>query len=221
MKPRLADEFVAQHLQPNGIELAGKHMLDISGGNGHFLRKLLSSGGSGVLTEINGPAINYARRTHGFPVFPFDFNRDPLSAVVHDSFDVVLLRAAIMFCRNLRGFAADLSGRVKPGGLVRVNHSVIPTLGVLIRVQLDEFSHFALRQPGSVIDDFASAGFRLVGRKDETDPTLYVYDDDLKPEWTFLHYVYQFRGARNLRSRRKFAFPARDRRRSTMVFAKA
>jgi SAM-dependent methyltransferase len=221
LSTRLAGEFAAQHLAPNGIRVDGRHVLDVSGGNGHFLKELLRDGGSGVLTEINEPTIAYAKRQHGFPVFPFDFNRHRIGQVIDDSFDLVLLRAAIMFCRDLRTFARDLSALVRPDGLVIVNHSVLPTLGVLVRVQLDEFSYFALRQPETVIADFQAGGFDLVTRKDETDPTLYVYDDDLKPAWTFLHYLYEIRGARALRNRRKFSFPARDRRRSTLIFRKA
>ena len=63
-----------------------------------------------------------------------------------------------------------------------------------------------------------SAGFATDFRHDESVPTLYVYDHDLLPHWMLLHYYYEFRGARILSNARQFAFPARDRRRSTFIF---
>jgi hypothetical protein len=172
----------------------------------------------GTLTEINEPSIAYARKQHGFETFAFDFNRDRLSAKTSSVYDLILLRAAIMFCRDLPAFAADAHSRVASGGLVIVNHSVKPTLGVMCRVQLDEFSYMVLRQPETVAADFAKAGFELVFRRDETDQSDYVYDHDLLDSWMFLHYLYEIRAARALRAHRVWGFASRDRRRSTMIY---
>jgi SAM-dependent methyltransferase len=216
-----AHEFLRDYVDPLKIELRGKKILDVSGGNGHFLKILTEErGATGVLTEINEPSIEYARKQHGFHSFQFDFNRDRLSALTPECFDLVLLRAAIMFCRDLPAFVGDARERVSRGGLVIVNHSVKPTLGVLCRVQLDEFSYMVLRQPETVIGDFDKAGFELLFRRDETDQSDYVYDHDLLNSWMFLHYLYEIKGALALRKHRVFGFAARDRRRSTMVFRK-
>ena len=215
-----AHEFLRDYVDPLHIDLRSKKILDVSGGNGHFLKVLTQRGAVGVLTEINKPSIDYARKEHGFETFQFDFNRDRLSALTADEFDVVLLRAAIMFCRDLPGFIADARQRIRASGLVVVNHSVKPTLGVLCRVQLDEFSYMVLRQPETVIGDFEAAGFELVFRRDETDQSDYVYDHDLVNSWMLLHYLYEIKGALALRKHRMFGFPARDRRRSTMIFRK-
>jgi SAM-dependent methyltransferase len=215
-----AHEFLRDYVDPLRIELVGKRVLDVSGGNGHFLKVLAERGAVGVLTEINKPSIEYVRKKHGFETLQFDFNRDRLSALTADEFDIVLLRAAIMFCRDLPGFIADVRQRVGPRGLVVVNHSVKPTLGVLCRVQLDEFSYMVLRQPETVISDFDAAGFEVAFRRDETDQSDYVYDHDLVNSWMLLHYFYEIKGALALRKHRVFDFPARDRRRSTIVFRK-
>lgn len=213
-----AHEFLAKHIKPSQIELTGKRVLDVSGGNGHFLKEIEKQGAIVALTEINKRSIDHAKQLHGFDVYQFDFNSQRIHEVVQGSFDIVLLRAAIMFCRDLGQLTQDLAKIVRPGGLVIVEHSVVPTLGVLLRVQLDEFSYASLRQPETVIKHFTTSGFKLTSRKDETDPSLYVYDHDVD-RWPFLaHLFYEAKAIRGFKNAREFSFPARDRRRSAMIF---
>lgn len=216
-----AHEFIKQYIDPNGIELRGKSVLDVSGGNGHFLKVIEGRGAHVAMTEINKLAIDHARQTHGFDVYEFNFNQRRINNVVTKKFDIVMLRAAIMFCNDLRQLVGDLTSILNPGGLVIVNHSVIPTLGVMLRTQLDEFSYAILRQPETVVGHFEKAGFRVTARVDETDPSLYAYDHDLNNWWLMVWSLYEVMGARKLRDFRKFPFPARDRRRSTMIFQRA
>jgi len=213
------EEFVARYLEPNGIDPDGLEVLDLSGGNGFFLEALRRRGARATLTEFNRRTVEYARDTHAFEaVLQYDMNVDRLSDLVDRRYDLILCRANLMFCEDLPAFVCELSACLGDGGRVVVNHSVQPTLGVLVRVQLDTFSYHVLRQPETVADAFESAGFETLFRHDETDPTLYVYDHDLLPHWFWLHYFYEVSGARILRAHREFAFPARDRRRSTMIF---
>ena len=213
-----AHEFLAKHVRPNQIDLSGKRVLDVSGGNGHFIKEIEKQGAVVSLTEINKRAIEHAKELHGFNVYEFDFNAQRIHEIVNDTFDLVLLRAAIMFCRALKQLAQDLTKVVRSGGMVIVDHSVVPTLGVLLRVQLDEFSYASLRQPETVIKYFEQSGFKLMSRRDETDPSLYVYDHDVD-RWPFLaHVLYEVKAIRGFKNAREFSFPARDRRRSTMIF---
>ena len=199
--------------------MQGKTILDVSGGNGHFIQEFKKLGADVSLTEINDPSIDYAKKTHGMKVFKFNFNTDSIKEVIKEKFDIVMLRAAIMFCKDLRVHVKDLKSIINPGGLVVVNHSVIPTLGVILRTQVDEFSYFSLRSPEQVIRHFEEEGFSLVERRDETDPGLYVYDHDLRLRWWILHLFYEWKGVWSLRKfRQKYTFPARDRRRSTLLF---
>lgn len=212
-------EFIEQYINPNNIDLSAKSLLDISGGNGHFVKQLENKGAKVCLTEFNKKTVEYARKTHNFEaVFEYDLNRDELSQTVDRKFDIILARACIMFCDDLPKFVDQLKKCLNPGGIVIINHSVVPTLGVIVRVQLDEFSYSALRQPETVVDSFQKEGLDCVYRFDETDPSSYVYDHDLLSHWMALHYFYEIRGAKILKENRQFSFPARDRRRSTMIF---
>jgi SAM-dependent methyltransferase len=213
----LVEPFVAKHLA--GIDLPGKRILDISGGNGTFLHELTKLGATGVLTEYNKGAAEYARRE--YPVlqtYSYDFNSERIEDIDKGPFDIVLLRAALMFCLDIPAFASSLRNVVKPGAYVIAHDCVVPTLGGLIRVQIDDYSYLRLRQPETIVAEFSEAGFVLTNRIDETDPGLYVYDLDLYGAWMVLKYLYEIPAARKLREHRLYAFPARDRRRSTMHF---
>lgn len=215
-----AKEFRQDHLNRTGVSLSGKHVLDVSAGNAHFAAEFRGEAASMTVTEIHRPSIAYAREKLGLEAYYFNFASGALRSILPRKYDVVMARAAIMFCADLRGFARDLWEILTPGGFVFINHSVIPTLGVLTRVQFDEFSYMVLRQPEAVAADFDAAGFDLVSRKDETDPSLYVYDHDLKKTWMALHYWYEISGALKLGDFATYPFRARDRRRSTLLFKK-
>ncbi|MFC7286927.1 class I SAM-dependent methyltransferase [Herminiimonas glaciei] len=215
---REGQEFIDDYLRPANFEVGGKRLLDISGGNGHFIKQIEKLGAQITLTEINKKTIDYARQKHGFEVFEYNLNEHDLPAVTNQRFDIVFARACLMFAKDLSGFAAQIRRSLTPGGYVMINHSVIPTLGVMLRTQLDEFSYFILRQPESIIEEFLKHGFALHHRSDETDPGLYVYDNDLLPHWRMVHRIYEKKGVRALQNNREFSWPARDRRRSTLVF---
>jgi SAM-dependent methyltransferase len=211
-------EFISNYLQPSGLDVSGKDLLDISGGNGHFIKQIEKLGARITLTEINRRTIDYARQQHGYEVLEYNLNEHDLPSLTQRQFDIVFARACIMFAKNLGKFADEIRRSLIPGGVLMVNHSVIPTLGVMLRTQLDEFSYFVLRQPESIIEEFKKQGFELHHRADETDPGLYVYDHDLLLRWRLLHRFYERRNVARLKRDRAFSWPARDRRRTTLVF---
>ena len=197
----------------------GKKLLDISGGNGHFIKQIEKLGAHITLTEINRKTIDYAKQKHGFDVIEYNLNQHDLSKVTGGTtFDVIFARACVMFAKDLPKFVSEIKRSLVPGGFVMVNRSVLPTLGVMLRTQLDEFSYLILRQPQAIIDAFQKEGFQLHHRADETDPTLYVYDNDLLLRWRLVHRIYERRGVGSLAKDRIFALPSRDRRLSTLVF---
>ena len=211
-------EFIRDYLGPAKVDVAGKSLLDISGGNGHFIKQIEKLGARITLTEINRKTIDYAKQKHGFDVLEYNLNEHDLPTVTGRKFDVVFARACVMFAKDLPKFVSELKRSLVPGGLAMVNRSVSPTLGVMLRTQLDEFSYLILRQPQAIIEAFLKEGFELHYRADETDPTLYVYDNDLLLRWRLVHRFYERRGVRRLAEDRRFAWPARDRRLTTLVF---
>jgi SAM-dependent methyltransferase len=213
-----AAEFVCEGLEANGIEVAGRRVLDVSGGSGQVAAAIRDLGADVTLTEINRPAIEYARETLGLHAVHYRFEDGPLAPRLdRRRYDLILLRACIMFCDDLGAFLTACREVLNRNGLVVIDRSVKPTLGVVLRVQLDEFSYSILRQPETVVSECEAAGLAVEGRVDWVDPDLYVYDHDLLRSWTFLRWVYELRAVRRLRHNRGFDFPARDRRLTRVI----
>ena len=214
-------EYVQDYLNPAGVNVAKKNILDISGGNGYFIKQIKSLGATVTLTEFNRKVVEWARANHEFKVFEYDINRDELLARVKEQYDIVFARACIMFAENLDNFVREVNSVLKPGGIVMVNRSMIPTLGILLRTQLDEFSYLILRQVNTIIEEFANQGFELIHRKDEIDSTLYVYDHDLLAHWRLVYRWYERKNLPRLLEDRESILRARDRRFTTLTFRKS
>jgi ubiquinone/menaquinone biosynthesis C-methylase UbiE len=211
-------DFRQEVIDRHNIDITGKRVLDISGGNGHFADEMRKAGAHVVMTEINEKAIRYAKEKLGIETVGFDFACDRLSNLFHEKFDIVLFRAATMFCTDLDRLAADVKSVLTPGGLSIHTQCVVPTLGVFLRTQCDDYNYKILYQPQHIIGPHEKNGFRLSGRHDETDPTMYVYDHDLNPVLRTLHYLYEFPAVGAIPRDATFPFRARDRRRSDLVF---
>lgn len=219
---REGQEFIRDFINPNSIEIEGKRILDVSGGNGYFVNEFGKLGATVSLTEFNQNAVDFAEEKLSLDeVFVYDMNADDLRQKIVGEYDVILCRANLMFCDDVGKFASTLLSCLSKDGVVVVTNCVAPTLGVFVRVQLDEFSYHLLRQPETIANAFEESGFQTRARFDETDPSLYVYDHDLLPHWMWLHYFYEIRAARIIATERSYGFPARDRRRSHFIFGQA
>jgi SAM-dependent methyltransferase len=198
--------------------VAGKSVLDVSGGNGHVAAAMAGLRADVTLTEINAPALEYARRELGLHAVEYRFEEGPIAPRVEGrTYDVVLLRACVMFSEDLPALLRHCREVMSDGGLLMIDRSVKPTLGTLLRVQLDEFSYLILRQPETVAAACEEAGFAISERVDEVDADPYVNDHDMDGRRMFLRYRYEIPAARRLRTARQFDFPARDRRRSRLL----
>ena len=213
-------DFVEDYIKASGLDVKGKEILDISGGNGHVMKEVEKLGARISATEYNKKTVEYIRDVHGYDVWEYDINNDNLFNVIGNKFDIVLARACIMFSKNLQDFAWQLSSVLKTGGYLMVNHSVKPTIGVILRTQLDEFSYYNLRQSEYVISIFKKSGFVLQWIDETPDTSEYVYDHDLLKHWRYTYLFYENKAVNTLANNRLFAWAARDRRRSTMLFKK-
>lgn len=142
-------------------DLGGRHVLDVSGGSGGFVQALRDAGAVPYLTEFNANSVAFAREKLGVAAQQFDFNADSIDRLFENTFDVVLLRAAIMFCLDVPQFIRDLKDILKPGALV-FYESIGPTLSSIIRSQSDNYSYLALYSSRYLIEKHADAGFTLL-----------------------------------------------------------
>ena len=154
------------HLSRLGVELAGKAVLDLSGGPGFLVQELRDVAARAVVTEFHPAAVQAMRELLGVEATCFDFNRDRLSALFGAPFDVVLIRYAINFCLDLPRLAGELRAISRPGAVVYVSY-VPPTLGCCLRWQWDDYTYLALYTPETMARAFSGAGFTEVDRGDE------------------------------------------------------
>ena len=214
-------ELLMRYIDPYPIKLDNSKVLDISGGNGHALNQLVSKGAKGELTEINDIAISYAKKNFDFPVYKFNLNEHSLLNIGEKlSYDVIMTRACVMFCDDIDKLIAEIYELLKPGGYYILNNTIVPTLGLMLRTQFDEYSFHILRQTSFIADKCINAGFKLVEQVDEVDPSMYAYDNDFLKEWRFAHYLYEIKAINQLEAYSKFDLRARDRRRSTLILQK-
>jgi tRNA A58 N-methylase Trm61 len=157
-------EMILKH----NIEIGGKRILDISGGNGYFAKMLGKYGAKIAMTEYNEKSVEYARNIFQIEAVKFDFNQDCISSLFKGTFDLVLLRAAIMFCLNPRKFLDDLKEIIHKDTLIIVYDSVLPTLGAFLRWQLDDYTYLILYRPETLEKVFEKQGFGLVFREKHT-----------------------------------------------------
>ena len=210
--------FQEKYVNSGLLDVHNKKILDISGGNGVFLSELVKMGSDGVLTEFNEKSVEFARANLNLKAVKYDLNQDNLENLVDEKFDFIFLRACLMFCEDLPRLLSSLSLLLQPGGKVFIQYAVYPTLGTLIRTQLDEFSYARLRSPQIIRENFIRAGFKEEYFEDEIDPTLYVYDHDKSNSWLFLHYLYEIPGVLKTRKNHAAALRARTRNRANFIF---
>ncbi len=216
-----ADDFINNFLLKHKVDLKGKKVLDISGGPGRFVKEFERYGATVAVTEINNKAIEYARNQLNIRAEKFDFATDRLQDIFKEKYDIILLGAALMFCRNLQAFLADAHEVLAPGGLLISHRCVEPTLGVLLRTQCDEYNYQVLYSQQTLLDAHEKVGLKLMAREDENDPELYVYDHDNNPVLEILHYLYEIPAINKMKNYSVFPFRARDRRRSHFIFSKS
>jgi len=210
--------FDSQIIQNYKINFHGKKVLDISGGQGHFLNSLKERYEThGTLTEYNNRAIEFAKNKLDLEAVQFDFQEDSLSQIFKEPFDIVLLRASMMFCQNPEKLAKELFSITHSNSIIIIQHSVIPTLGVLLRTQFDEYNYKILYQPNFLIDIFSRLGFQKEFNAIESDPDPYVYDHDKIIPLTLLRFFYEFFALQILSWIPSFSFRSRDRKRGLII----
>lgn len=210
--------FVDQYI--NGEEQ--KNILDISGGNGHFLHNFKGKNNNTVITEVNSKSLEYTKKKFGMPSVYYDVNKDNIVDLMHThqlhmKFDLIMVRACSMFVKNMGNFINDLSKILNNDGVIIMNRNVQPTIGTFNRTQFDEFSYLRLYQPATVINELNNHNFEVM--KSDLDADIYnfysTYNDTDIMRYIVSSY-YQHKHVMQLRKKalsgnEKFSFRRRDR----------
>jgi len=168
------ENFLTTLVDKHGVRFNGKSVLDISGGNGSFAKKLQGLAEAVTMTEFNLPSVEYARKHYEIEAVRFDFQSNSINEILEKKFDIVLLRAAIMFCLDVPKFVKDLKRILHPNAQVYLE-VVPPTLGVFLRWQFDDHFYLRLYNTKTIVNIFEGEGFKLVSRSDN--PSVNYLED--------------------------------------------
>ncbi|HEY6161574.1 MAG TPA: class I SAM-dependent methyltransferase, partial [Bacteroidia bacterium] len=161
---KIFDTFKKDILERYNLDVRGRSVLDISGGNGSFAKELQGLGASVAMTEFNQKSVEFAREKFHIDSRRFDFNSDDIGELFSDlKFDFVLLRFAVMFCRDIGKFIDSLRPILNPGAIVVVNGSTEPTLGTMLRFQYDDYAYLVLYNSKALDERFAVKGYSRIG----------------------------------------------------------
>jgi ubiquinone/menaquinone biosynthesis C-methylase UbiE len=161
---KVVEGFLETVIRRYGIDVKGKSILDVSGGNGSFIKEFEAMGARVALTEFNQKSVEFARERFGVDARRFDFNADHIGELFKDKkFDLVFMRFAVMFCLDMSQFLERLKPLLNPGALIVVNGSTEPSLGTMLRFQYDDYAYLVLYDPGALKDIFSKNGFELTG----------------------------------------------------------
>lgn len=143
-----------------GIEVAGKRVLDVSGGPGFVTKAISETAERALLTEFSDVAVAGIVDNLGIEGKTFDYQAHRIHDVDPGPFDFVVIDASINFCDDVPTFASDLRKVMAPGGAVWVSFAE-PTAGCCFRWQFDEYTYNNLYRPAHVADAFTAAGFTV------------------------------------------------------------
>lgn len=153
-------------LSAAGVDVAGKVVLDVSGGPGHVGKRLGESCKRAVVTEFSASATKAMSDVLGIETVTFDYNNDQLEDVVDAKFDLILLRSSIIFCEQLEELIISLRKVLTPNGHILVE-TIVPTLGEVFWWQQMEFKFKFIYSQETLEKLFYKHGFSLsYGQRD-------------------------------------------------------
>ena len=212
------NEFKERIIDKYKIEVKNKKILDISGGNGYFINEFKKDGAIITFTEFNENAVKFVQEKFGFNTYKFDINKDSINKVLNnEKFDIIFLRAVIMFSKNINKLLVDLKKIIHKESLIIINYSVLPTIGTLLKTQYDEYNYFMLYSSKYLKDVVYQHDFEILGCDDDSDQEMYVYKQDSSKILQLLKYYYEYKAIFTIGMETEFSFRARDRRRFNLI----
>ncbi|WP_421715455.1 methyltransferase domain-containing protein [Arcobacter arenosus] len=145
----------------DGFNFQDKKILDISGGNGHFVKKFEKFGARAYLTEINETVVKYAKNRLKIPAIVFDLN-DKKNKLFEEEFDVILLRSCIMFCEDLSLLLKNLISRCHDKTLVVFYDCIPPLIKKMYQFENDDYIYRFFYDKEYLYKSFEENGFDVI-----------------------------------------------------------
>lgn len=157
---READEIV-ELFAGQGVDLATKSVLDVSGGPGSFARLIKDKVAKITVTEYDQSSVTgMLARVADVRMFQADLNEDWTD---DETFDVILYRSCVYFCTDIEKHISQIWTRVRPGGFVFINTNM-PSMGNMLRWQYEDYTLRVLYAPTVLQKILERQGFETVSR---------------------------------------------------------
>jgi 2-polyprenyl-3-methyl-5-hydroxy-6-metoxy-1,4-benzoquinol methylase len=160
---RLSDiEQVLDTLDFFNYDIRGKRILDISGGPGFVPGKLHTLALECCTTEHSQLAADAIGEHFGIRAKRFDYNKDDISEVYAEEFDLILIRSSVIFCENVDRFLGNCSKILAKDGCILIE-SIVPSLGEILWWQTLEYKFPRIHTQETLEKFFYKNNFNFVG----------------------------------------------------------
>ena len=116
------------------IDLQNKKILDVSGGPGIIVQKLIKDNYDVEFTEINPEVVKYMSNIIGAKGYVFDYYTDSLIKKTDEKYDLILIRSSIVFHPNLEKLILECKSVLNKNGNILIE-TVLPTYGEIFMWQ--------------------------------------------------------------------------------------
>jgi 2-polyprenyl-3-methyl-5-hydroxy-6-metoxy-1,4-benzoquinol methylase len=136
---RLSDiNQVLDTLNYFNYDITGKKILDISGGPGFVPGHLNKIALECCTTEHSELAAQAISNHFGIRAKRFDYNKDNITEIYNEKFDLILIRSSVIFCENVDDLLKNCSNILNHNGCILIE-SITPSLGEVLWWQTLEY----------------------------------------------------------------------------------
>jgi 2-polyprenyl-3-methyl-5-hydroxy-6-metoxy-1,4-benzoquinol methylase len=160
---RLSDiNQVLDTLNYFNYDITGKKILDISGGPGFVPGHLNKISLECCTTEHSELAAKAISNNFGIRAKRFDYNKDNITEIYNEKFDLILIRSSVIFCENVDDLLKNCSNILNHNGCILIE-SITPSLGEVLWWQTLEYKFPRIHSQETLEKYFYKNKFNLIG----------------------------------------------------------
>jgi 2-polyprenyl-3-methyl-5-hydroxy-6-metoxy-1,4-benzoquinol methylase len=160
---RLSDiDQVLDTLNYFDFDLTEKKILDISGGPGFVPGHLNTLSFECCTTEHSQLAASAISEHFGIRAKRFDYNKNNISDIFSEKFDLIMIRSSVIFCENVDDLLRNCSKILNQEGCILIE-SIVPSLGEVLWWQTLEYKFPRIHTQETLEKYFYKNKFNFVG----------------------------------------------------------
>ncbi len=172
-------ELAAVHLKKfkdvYNIDVAGKKVLDLSGGNAHYILQYKNAGAAKIVfTEYSQHLVDYAKNL-GIEAYRYDLNSNVnLTELLNQQFDLIIFKGNIMFSLRPDKLFLQLYKILNTSGKIINLDCHELTEAVAVRWCHDDYTHLVCWN-NTAIDTYSKEnGFKILNKEQHDEPNYFT-----------------------------------------------